>query len=438
MFRYNFNEKNIAAAKKFLKKESDNEPSFLKKFKGTIKKDSLFLDDKRVIPREKIEYWLRKWVLSGKMPLTRDGLYYYIQSQNVVGIPRAAIDKFLKKQKVINETDNAQPRTNKQSRKVNKKGQLAFDLVEINWDDLGFIPKEGKPKKKKFKAGKEVKQSKTDAYIFTCADALTGLVFCRYSPSKARRSITPIAKQCFDFFSKALGVPIDRLFAVSDSGKEFDFEKYKTWGVRLKQLPRSGLIENKNAQIQRALYRVAKMNTTNSIVELVKKAQSIVNRTQSSLTKKTPAEASKTANVDLAKGYNKKRGQDSGVKIKARPLKIGEKVRINLIGPKKTSFYKAYHAKTWSKRTYAVLAKRGNKYKVDGPSGKKFYHRDDLRITARSDKLTKQIIDKRGEELAKERAVLQQKRDAQQRQKDLEKKRVEKRKVVGKKIPKKK
>jgi len=75
---------------------------------------------------------------------------------------------------------------------------------------------------------------------------------------------------------------MSKLFATSDKGKEFAFKTYERWGVKLKQLPRASLIENKNAQIQRALYRVAKLNTTNSVVELVRRAQNIVNRTRSS------------------------------------------------------------------------------------------------------------------------------------------------------------
>jgi len=50
MWRYNLNQKNIDKAKKFLKGTNKTEPSFLKKFKGTIKKGHLYLDGKIVVP----------------------------------------------------------------------------------------------------------------------------------------------------------------------------------------------------------------------------------------------------------------------------------------------------------------------------------------------------------------------------------------------------
>jgi len=397
MFRYNFNKKNVDTAIKFLEKKGKTEPSFLKRFKGSVKEGQLYLDDKLVVPKEDGEAYLRKRVLSGRVPMSRDGLYYYLQTTNVVGISRAQIDKFLKAQNIIRETDNAQPKTTKTSRRVLKKGILSFDLIEINWRDLGFTPSD---KGSDESSDEDTGHTSKSRYIFSCVDSLTGLVFIRFSRTKKQKAITPIAKLCFKYFVHTLGLEsMSKLFAKSDKGSEFNFKKYESWGVRLKQLTRANRIEVANSHIQRVLFRVAKMGLTKSIKTLVKNTMSIVNRTQSSLTKVAPIEAAKMKASELAPLYNKKRGPNSGVKIKTKPLKIGDKVRLNLIGPKKTSFFKAYKGTQWSKRSYEVLQKKANRYKINGPQGKKFYHRDDLRLTSKGDTKTTELIATRKKEM---------------------------------------
>ena len=128
---------------------------------------------------------------------------------------------------------------------------------------------------------------------------------------------------CFKYFVKTLGLESHaKIFATSDKGSEFHFAKYKKWGVRTKQLVRANRIEVANSHIQRVLFRVSKMGLTKSIKTLVKNTMDIVNRTQSSLTKVTPIQAAKMKNSELAPLYNKKRGQNSGVKIKSKPLKL--------------------------------------------------------------------------------------------------------------------
>ena len=52
------------------------------------------------------------------------------------------------------------------------------------------------------------------------------------------------------------------------------------------------------------------------------------------------------------------------------------------------TFHKAYKGKSYSKQRYKILAKRRNYYKIDGPDGKKFYHREKLRVTPPPDRKT--------------------------------------------------
>jgi hypothetical protein len=409
MFRYRFTTKNIERAKSFLKDGKGSQPSFLKKYKGSVQKGQLYLDNKRVVPPADVDKILRQKVLSGKVPMTRDGLYYFL-SKTWAGITRAKIDKFLKSQRYIRKTDRMQPTSKTKKRRVKRKGQIGFDLIEINWKDLGFKPKEVKAFEKKLKRDpdydprdpqnkKKIKVPITAAYIWSSVDKITGLMWCKFAVTKQQKIITPIAKQAFEYFSKNFKIPMNRLIGFSDHGNEFDFKQYNKWGVKTVQLARESLIEKKNSQFQAALYRIAKMNISLNIAELIKRALQIVNRTKSKLLKVAPFEAIDVAEGDLSEKYNKKRGKGSGIIVKGRVLKVGDMVRLNLIGPKKTSFYKAYKGLQYSTKRYKVLAKKGIRYKIDGPKGKRFYHRDDLRLTSVADLKSDLVLRKRAKGL---------------------------------------
>jgi len=400
MWRYDFSKANIEKAIGYVKNKEGPQPSFLKKFKGSVKGGKLYLDGKQVIPSNDSEEFIREQVLSGKVPLTRDGLYYFM-NQNFVGVRRAAIDKVLKSQRIVRETDNNKPVQTRKPRRVNKKGQLAFDLIDIRFRDLGFKPR-GTDKHLLTLKGKKERQF---GYIFSCVEQLTGLTYCEFVPAKYQKYVTPIAKRCFNWYAKVLDVPISKMFAQSDDGDEFAFKTYKKWGLRHKVVDRASLIESKNAHIQRVLYRIAKMGITHDIKELVKMTVNIVNNTQSSLTKVTPNQAAGLPQTDLSKVYNLKRGKGSGVKVKDRPFQKGDKVRYNLLKAKEKGgqFYKAYKGKTWSKKAYEILQKRGNTYKIDLGDKKKFFHADNLKLTSAYDQKSEAVISERKKALEKQK-----------------------------------
>jgi hypothetical protein len=368
------------------------------------------LDNKLVVPKDRVDTFLRNKVLKGEVPMTRDGLYYFL-SKSYAGISRAQIDKFLKAQNIIRKTDRLQPTSKRTKRKVNRKGQIGYDLIEINWKDLGFKPKEIKIYEKQLRSGdidydptdphlkKKPKLPVTAAYMFSAVDKITGFLFVEFAVNKSRKVITPIAKRAFQMFAKLFKIPLSKLVVFSDKGKEFDFVKYKSWGIRHVQLAREPLIEKKNSQFQAALYRVAKMNISLEISELIKRSLNIVNRTKSKLLKMAPFEAINVPEGTLSIDYNKKRGKGSGIKVKARELIVGDMVRLNLVGMKKTSFYKAYKGDQYSTQRYEILTKRGNRYKINGPDKKKFYHRDDLRLTSVLDMKTEHVLRKRKKKL---------------------------------------
>jgi hypothetical protein len=394
--RHTFTQKIVTQAINFLKGTAKTKPNFLNKYDGKVKKKRLFLDDKLVIPKEKVEQYLRTRIYNARTPLSRDAAFYAI-SKDAIGVSRAAIDRFLKKQRIVRETDNQQATSKRGSRNVTKKGQIHFDLIEIKFKDLPFEPDDlPEEKADKDKTDEEKAEGERDpvhkGYIFAAVDALTSLGFFRFHAYKSYTEVTPIAKQAFEWFSKMLNVPLNRLVGYSDKGAEFNFKTYNSWGVRTVQLKRSSVVENKNSHFQRVLYRIAKMKKTKNLHELVKDAQKVVNRTQSSLTKKSPLENAKDVTSVVAEKYNRKRGKDSGIKIKRRPLVVGDKVRTQLLFKKdKGVSFKAYKAQTYSKRAYKVQGKRGNTYKVQG----KFRHRDELRLTEDYDEESEKLLNKR-------------------------------------------
>jgi hypothetical protein len=394
--RHTFTQKTVVQAMKFLTGKAKTKPNFLNKYKGEVKKRRLFLDGKLVVPAEKVEQYLRARIYNARTPLTRDAAFYTI-SKDAVGVSRKKIDDFLKKQRIVRETDNQQPQTKRKSRKVTKKGQLHFDLIELKFRDLPFEPDDlPEEKAEKDKTDEEKAEGERDpvhkGYIFSMVDALTSLSFFRFHAYKSYTEVTPIAKQAFEFFSKMLNVPLNRLVGYSDKGGEFNFKKYNTWGIRTVQLKRSSVVENKNSHMQRVLFRLAKTLKTKNLHQLVKDTQKVVNRTQSSLTKRSPLENAKDATAAVAEKYNKKRGRDSGQKIKRRALVVGNKVRTQLLFKKdKGVGFKAYKADQWSKRTYVIKKKRGASYLVN----KKYRHRDELRLTADYDKESEKLIKKR-------------------------------------------
>ena len=390
MFRYRLTRAIITKIKEYLADNTKEKPSILSKHDGSIRKGKLFIGDKEAIAIEDSEKKIRDLVLSGKTPLSRDALFYFL-SKTYYGISRAAIDKVLRSQRVIRETDNNKASTTRAKRKVHKKGQLEFDLIDIRFKDFPFKP-----------TGRKHLLSRDFGFIFSCVDKLTGLAYGEYIPGKFQKYTDPVAKRCFNWYAKVLKTPISKFFAMSDAGDEFNFALYKKWGLRHKIVARGPAIESKNSHIQRVLHRIAKMGITNDINELVTMAIDICNNTQSSITKVTPNEAAGLPMTSLAVIYNKKRGKDSGIKIKSL-LKVGDRVRLNLLKSKEKgdTFYKAYKGTTWSKSVFTIIGKRGNSYKIDDGTKKRFVHADNLKRTDVYDKKSEKIIADRMKNLKK-------------------------------------
>ncbi len=397
MNRFKFTKDNVDTIKAYLKTGAGRKPNILSKFPGEIKKNKLYIDGKVVVMKKDVEKFLRKKIYDGKTPLTRDAAYFWL-SKHVAGISRKDVDNFLKKQRSIRETDNQQPSTKRKPNRVNTKGRLHIDLVEITFKDLPFDPIIPKNKRLWKTLTDEEKAEGEDVndkhgYFFGCVDSITSLSFYQFSNFKNYKYITPIAKECFEWFSKKLGIPMSKLTLKSDAGSEFDWNRYKKWGIRSFIVKSDPFIEGKNSHFQRVLYRIAKMKKTRNLDKLCNLAMIQLNRTVSSVSGDIPIINADRGTKELAEKYNSKRGKGTGVKVKLKPLVPGkDRVRIQLKFKKDKEHHKAYHGDLWSKRVYAVKSKKGDRYVVN----KKLRHRDELKLTA--------VYDKESEEIVKERS----------------------------------
>ena len=153
-----------------------------------------------------------------------------------------------------------------------------------------------------------------------------------------------------------------------------------------------------------------------------------MNRTVSSVSKDTPNKNAEKAKSELSTKYNMKRGKDSGIKIRLKPLSVGDRVRFQKKGAKDKVMHKAYHADLWSKKAYLVTSKRGNRYIVNG----KLYHRDNLRLTEEYDEESEYLVYHRKKIRQKETRLEELKR-----KKEAEKKVAKPKKTSKHKIPKK-
>ena len=198
MNRYNFTDERIKALKKYVKKPEGRKPVLLNKHEATIQKGKLYLDGKQVIPKNKVEETLRRKILSGQIPLTRDAAFYWL-SKKYVGLSRKAVDDFLKKQRIIRETDNAKAKTTATNRKVNKKGWLHLDLVEIKFSQLPvkdpiFPHNDPHPDMvdSDWEPSSDEEEGEPKGYFIGIVDSLTSAAWYRYVRTKEQKLVTPL------------------------------------------------------------------------------------------------------------------------------------------------------------------------------------------------------------------------------------------------------
>ena len=134
--------KHLDIVKKFLAgtiKDTQQLPKWAKRYKEklTIKDGNVYLDGKRVVADEERDDLMRELVYGKDQDVapSRDAGYHVIKKR-YLNISRRGWVEFLKKQRVIRQTDNAPPQQKRGGKKLNKKGELELDLFFISPKDL--------------------------------------------------------------------------------------------------------------------------------------------------------------------------------------------------------------------------------------------------------------------------------------------------------------
>ena len=142
MNRYKFSEKDVKLViDKVGGKDVKGLPNWFKKLEnkdGLKAKDGkLFLGEKEVVPREKIDTTLRDafYKKDSTVPWSRDSGYADI-SKRYIGISKRAFAGFAAKQRVKIRTDNVPKKIEKKGRNLSKKGVIEIDLYQTSRSDL--------------------------------------------------------------------------------------------------------------------------------------------------------------------------------------------------------------------------------------------------------------------------------------------------------------
>ena len=143
----NVNKKDIELAKKFIAGniKAADAPSWIKRFKKEgrdikVKSNNLFIDGLQVVGNDERDDLMRELVYKKNSDVapSRDAGYYTIKSR-YLNVSRRNWVEFLKKQRVIRQTDNAPPTQKKGGKKIHRRGELEMDLFFLSRKDL---PKE--------------------------------------------------------------------------------------------------------------------------------------------------------------------------------------------------------------------------------------------------------------------------------------------------------
>ena len=82
MFRYRLTNTILTKIRDYLKDNTKEKPSILSKHTASIRNGKVFLGDKEAVPIEDSEKKVRDLVLSGKTPLSRDALFYFLSKES--------------------------------------------------------------------------------------------------------------------------------------------------------------------------------------------------------------------------------------------------------------------------------------------------------------------------------------------------------------------
>ena len=342
---------------------------------------------KRVVPAEEVETYVRAEMLSpeSRMPLSRDNAYHYLQ-QRTVGISRRGAYKFLEKQTALQMTKNIPNERPKGGIRLTKRGYCEMDLIEGKGRDLykSFGPR-------------------GDWYWLAIVDVLTGYGLVATIRSKKPAVVAKALKELLDELEGSMSAKVHTI--ATDHGREFYTTVralLKRRHIKQKQVPRGSRVEKFNQDFQRHFYRLLRLGR-GTFGSLEEQAQEMTNELKSKYTKKTPREALKTPDEELAQGYNK--GREHEQAYKGRTPKIGDLARVLIklrknIHPilkigSQARLYKAYHGRHFTKKVHKIQRITKNqpvRYYVNGS----WRDRDQLLLVSGTDAETeRQVAEKR-------------------------------------------
>ena len=348
-------------------------------------------NNKRIIPDEDIDRYLRGLVFNkdSKSPLSRDGMYRHILTQNVAGISRRRVAQFLKKQSVVVKGKGAEP--------VPKMGGKKLKSYHIE-TDLIFVRRRDVVKANKLFVSDESLKNETAegeekdlTYIVSTIEKVTGLTRIDWVKSKLAEKVTPIVIRQMKSIAKALKTPLKQIDLSSDKGGEFSQQKLEKVVKSYTRVATGPSIEKRNSDVQRVLFQMLRARRGKTIPDLIKLTESITNNNFNRITKKTANQAvSEEKKTEDIQNYNKKR-QAVGKDMKK--LEVGEYVRIRLLKTQKQKglAYKSYKNMLWSEAVHTISAKTKNeptKYRVRG----KWYLSSMLMKSAPVDQESEKII----------------------------------------------
>ena len=188
---------------------------------------------KRVVPVEDRADFLRDLVMKSDsdVPLSRDS-GYHILSQRCIGVSRRDWAAFLKKQAVLQRTQNIPVERRKGGVKIEARGHLEMDLIEGKKKDV------------------VVTFLTDDWYWLSVCDVLTGLLIVKRLNNKEAGTTAQALADVLTEFRQALGAPL--LSVSSDQGSEF-----KGAVTRLLKRRNVSRIEQQNAIFQRKALQAA-------------------------------------------------------------------------------------------------------------------------------------------------------------------------------------
>ena len=271
MNRYKFLEAQFPIVKTYLKnnKLTKNLPKWAVKFKEqlTIKKGKIMYMDKEIVPREKVQDYLRDKLYSKEATLSfgRDSAHYTLL-KSTVGISRRVLMEFLRSQKNLAESRPSLAKAKVKSGIKRKKLTLGTDLIFVRRSDLISH-------NKKF----ENEDLKRETYILTTVEVCSGLTRLSYLQTKDETNAE--LERHIKWFAKKFKVSPSSLALSSDKGSEYNMKRLKKLCPDYKFVASESTCERRNRYAQACFYRILKNRQATTIKDALQKTENMINNT---------------------------------------------------------------------------------------------------------------------------------------------------------------